>query len=106
MLEDGGSLEATNCAFERNWGRYGGAIDVMVRCGWQWAGRMAGTKLCAFPPGPRAAVHVMTHLSSPPACSFAAPQNGSTVTITGASFYSNKAGITGGALRVQVGREG
>lgn len=24
------------------------------------------------------------------------------MTITGASFYSNKAGITGGALRVQV----
>ncbi|KAL4424315.1 hypothetical protein ABPG75_001616 [Micractinium tetrahymenae] len=56
LLENGGSLEASNCAFERNWGRYGGAIDV---------------------------------------------KNGSAVTITGASFYSNKAGISGGALRTQ-----
>lgn len=102
MLEDGGSLEATNCAFERNWGRYGGAIDVMVRCKWQGAGTSFGPSV----PVRSAAVLVLTRLSSPPACPCSAPQNGSTVTITGASFYSNKAGITGGALRVQVCRGG
>lgn len=30
MLDNGAGLEATNCAFERNWGRNGGAIDVKV----------------------------------------------------------------------------
>lgn len=28
LLEGGGSLAVTNCAFERNWGHDGGAVDV------------------------------------------------------------------------------
>jgi hypothetical protein len=30
LLEEGASLALTNCAFERNWARDGGAIDVKV----------------------------------------------------------------------------
>lgn len=30
LLEGGASLSLTNCAFERNWGRSGGAVDVAV----------------------------------------------------------------------------
>ena len=47
LLEDGGSLEATNCAFERNWGRYGGAIDVKV--GHSTAGRIHARHLGCLP---------------------------------------------------------
>jgi len=39
----------------------------------------------------------------PPASQCSCLQNGSDVTIVGSSFYKNRAGVAGGALRVQVG---
>lgn len=87
LLEDGASLAVTNCAFERNWGHDGGAVDVKAR--------LAAAK------GWRAASCHAFHTLSYPSVRVAV-QNGSAVDIVGSTFQSNKAGVTGGALRVQA----
>lgn len=46
-------------------------------------------------------LHVLLRNSWCPVCA-AVAQNGSAVDIVGSTFHSNKAGVTGGALRVQA----
>ena len=149
LLEEGASLSLTNCAFERNWARDGGAIDVKVRerqlLGSGSWGAAAGQRLFAggslevgrgcFPhylPAPLlqlASTSCPANLlwclpvwpaglllpSSLPCCPAlphlllaACPlspclQNGSEISIVGTTFNNNKAGVTGGAMRAQVG---